>query len=477
MRTIRSTALLGAAAGSLVLSALSTGPASAALGGTGAGDPYYPDDGNAGYHVSHYDVRVGYDPAHTGHLDGDTTITATADARLDRFSLDLKGFTVASVDIDGAPAKSFSRSGEHKLDITPAQRLAKGEKFTVRVRYAGEPSNEGWHTMKDGGAYVAGEPHSSRDWYPSNDHPSDKATFQLTATVPDGWTVIGSGLPGKTTTGKNADGKAVKTFRWHEDKPLATYLSAFAVDKFTVRTSKLKDGTPVIHAYSPGTEAASREWEGQLPEILDFLSSKFGPYPFSSAGGIVVHEGDGDSPVSLETQSRPTYTGSMFDAPMAHENAHQWFGDSVTVADWRNGCLNECFAQYANQLWEEHKGADLDTYFYRDVVAENKDDPAFWGVKLYDPGKGKELDPVLYEKGSLMLHALRRTVGDKAFFGTLKQWTHDHRDSNATWPQFEKLVQKVSGKDLTGFFNAWAHSTKIPEEKYLYPGPLGKYAH
>ncbi|MFH8980744.1 M1 family metallopeptidase [Streptomyces varsoviensis] len=471
MRTPHRFALLGALVGSL---ALSTGPASAAIGGSGVGDPYYPDDGNSGYRVSHYDVRVGYDPARTRYLDGDTTVTAKATEDLDRFSLDLKGFTVASVDIDGAPAKSFSRSGEHKLDITPGRRLAKGKKFTVRVRYAGKPVGGAWNTMKDGGAYVSGEPHSSRDWYPSNDHPSNKATFQLTATVPDGWTAIGSGLPGKTTTGESADGKATKTFRWREDSPVATYLTAFAVDKFTVHHSKLKDGTPVIHAYSPGTEAASQKWEGLLPDILDFFSSKFGPYPFSSAGGIVVSGGDGDGPGALETQTRPTYDGSMFDMSMTHEDAHQWFGDSVTVADWRNGCLNECFAQYASQLWEEHKGADIDGYFYHDTVEEQKNNPEYWGVKLYDPGKGRELDPALYDKGSLMIHALRRTVGDKAFFATLKQWTHDHRGSNATWPQFEKLAQKVSGKDLTGFFNAWVHSTKIPEKKYLYPGSLAK---
>ncbi len=439
------------------------------------GDPYFPDDGNSGYNVSHYDVRVGYDPARTHYLDGDTTVTATATEALDRFSLDLKGFKVASVDINGAPAKAFSRSGEHKLDITPAQRLAKGKKFTVRVRYAGKPDNEGWHTLKDGGAYVSGEPRSSSSWYPSNDHPSDKATFQVTATVPDGWTAIGSGLPGKTTTGKGPDGQATKTFRWHEDKPLATYLSAFAIDKFTVHKSKLKDGTPVIHAYSPGSEG-SWQWEDQLPEMLDYFSSKFGPYPFSSAGGIVVNGSEGGGPNALETQTRPTYKGGMTDESMAHENAHQWFGDSVTISDWRNGCLNECFAQYANQLWHEKQGGNLDGFFYHDSVEEEKNNPEFWDVKLYNPGKGKELDEVLYSKGALMVHALRRTVGDKAFFATLKQWTHDHRDSNATWPQFEKLAQKVSGKDLTGFFDAWAHSTKIPEKKYLYPGPLAKFA-
>ncbi|WP_347336104.1 M1 family aminopeptidase [Streptomyces sp. Root264] len=92
---------------------------------------------------------------------------------------------------------------------------------------------------------------------------------------------------------------------------------------------------------------------------------------------------------------------------------------------------------------------------------------------MYDPGQGRELDSALYFKGSMMLHALRRTVGDAAFFGTLKRWQRDHRYGNASWPQFEALIEKVSGKDLTGFFSSWVHGTTVPEKKYLFPGSLG----
>ncbi|MEU3714370.1 M1 family metallopeptidase [Streptomyces catenulae] len=449
--------------------ALAATPASAA---TGIGDPYFPDDGNPGYDVTHYDVRIAYDPARTDHLDGDTTVTARATEALDRFTLDLKGFTVASVTVDGTPAKAFSRSGAHKLAVVPAHRVADGATFAVRVKYAGKPDSEGWHTLKNGGADATGEPHAATSWYPANDHPSDKATFSLTATVPKGWTAIGNGLPGPTTT---EGGRT--TFRWHEDKPMVTYASTVAIDKFTVHRTELPDGTPSITAYSPGAvidEAA----EAQQGEILTFLASKFGPYPFSSAGSIAINGVTGqEGPNALETQSRPTYPGSLNDASGPHEITHQWFGDSVSIKDWRDGCLNECFAQYANQLWEEHNGSDLDKSFYAWVVDENKDDPAYWATKLYDPGVGKELDPALYDKGSLMLHALRRTVGDDAFFATLKRWTHDHAYGNASFPQFEALAAEVSGKDLKGFFDAWAHGTKIPPKQYLYPGSLGALRH
>ncbi|MCO8303445.1 M1 family aminopeptidase, partial [Streptomyces sp. RKCA744] len=141
---------------------------------------------------------------------------------------------------------------------------------------------------------------------------------------------------------------------------------------------------------------------------------------------------------------------------------------------WRDGCLAECFAQYANQLWEEEKaGADLDNGFYRAMLEDSEADPGFWSTRLYDPGKGRELHEALYNKGSMMLHALRRTVGDQAFFDTLRRWQRDHRYGNASWAQFEALAQEVSGENLTGFFGAWAHGTTVPPKKYLLPGSLG----
>ncbi|MFD7588995.1 M1 family metallopeptidase [Kitasatospora sp. NPDC059811] len=451
--------------------ALTAAPAGAA----GIGDPYFPEDGNTGYDVANYDVRIAYDPAHPDQLNGDTTVTARALQSLDRLSLDLKGFQVTSVTVNGTPAKSFSRSGSHKLDIVPARRVAGGATFAVRVVYAGKPDPEGWHQLVSGGVNAMGEPHSATSWFPSNDHPSDKATFSLAATVPDGWTAIGNGRPGQTTS---KDGST--TFRWREDKPMATYLSTVAIDKFTVHRSALPDGTPVITAYGPDVpiDDMAKATEAQQPEIIAFLASKFGPYPFSSAGAIVRSwtKETGTGAPDLETQSRPTYTNYFWDSAAVHEITHQWFGDSVSFTDWRDGCIAECVAQYANQLWDEHQGSNLDTGFYAPGVEENRNKPEYWSTKLYDPGQGKELASALYFKGSLMMHALRRTVGDDTFFATLKRWTADHAYGNASFPQFEALAAKVSGKDLKGFFDAWAHGTTIPAKEYLYPGPLAPLA-
>ncbi|MEU6497053.1 M1 family metallopeptidase [Streptomyces sp. NPDC046984] len=443
-------------------------PAAATTGGAGVGDPYYPEDGNSGYDVIHYDVNLHYDPAHPDRLDGDTTVTAQATADLGQFDLDLKGFEVSGVLVDGHAARAVRRSGDHELVVTPYVQLRQGQQFTVRVRYAGTPAAEGWHILDDGGAEAAGEPHGATSWFPANDHPSDKATLALAVTVPTGWTVIGNGLPGPTTV----DGGR-RTFRWSETHPMVMYAATVAIDKFTVQKYALADGTPVIDAYSPG-EAIDPQTQRVQADIISFFSTKFGPYPFESAGGIALGSGR-DVPPGLETQSRPTYQGGLWDYPMTHEIAHQWFGDSVSYTDWRDACIAECVAQYATQLWDEHAaGSDLDTVFYKGTLEGASGDPSFWSTRIYDAGPGHELDEGIYVKGALMMHALRRTVGDAGFFTTLKQWTSEHRDSNASWPDFERLAAKVSGQDLTGFFSAWAHSTTVPPDRYLYPGSLAQ---
>lgn len=432
------------------------------IGAPGVGDPYFPMDGNGGYRVSDYDVHVSYDPAKPDFLGGDTTVTAVATQNLSRFDLDLQGFNIGSVTVNGVKAAS-SRDGEHELVVTPTIPLVKGQHFQVRVVYSGKPVGDSWQGLRGGGVSVIGEPHSATAWYPVNDTPSNKATFHLTATVPTGWTVIGNGLPGPTTTSGGDT-----TFRWNENYPVVSYATTMAIDKFTVHTSKLPDGKPIINAYGTDTTYLP-DSEALLPEIIQFLSSKFGPYPFDSTGSIVVSAQQASGSLALETQTRPTYDGAFFDASAVHELAHQWFGDSVSFTDWRDGCIAECFAQYAGQLWDEYKnGADL-TKSYHEIVAENKDKPEFWQTKLYDPGTDQPLSPALYNKGPLMLQALRMTVGDSMFFHILQTWTSQHRYGNASWPDFEHLAAHLSGKDLTGFFQAWAHSTTIPPAQYLNP--------
>ncbi|MET1075672.1 MAG: M1 family metallopeptidase [Umezawaea sp.] len=437
-------------------------------GGDGAGDAYYPEDGNTGYDVDQYDVAITYDPAKKV-LDGRTTITAKATEELSRFNLDLHKLTVSDVRVGDQPAK-FVQEGDHELVVTPAAHLPKDRQFTVVVTYGGEPQafedkalgTSGWQISASGGAFAAGEPHSATAWFPANDTPRDKARFKVAARVPNGWSVISNGREDGSST---ADGWT--TFTWTEDTPLATYLATVAIDKWKFERSQLPDGTKVVDAYAPGAEGKKNE-QKRLPEILAFLSEKFGPYPFDEAGGIYLSD---DIGFSLETQTRPIYAQWADLETVVHENAHQWFGDSVSVENWADICLNECFASYSQWLWAEAKeGANLDDR-YRAEIEKRKDSSQYWERKLYDMGRGNEFRGV-YDKGILALHALRRQIGDQAFDQVLKGWTSAHKGGNATWPEFEQHVEKVSGQDLEGFFAAWFRGDQRPSDEYLLPGAL-----
>ncbi len=439
--------------------------------GQGIGDPYYPDDGNLGYDVARYAVQATYDPDRQS-IDARTTIHSTAKQQLTDVHFDLLGLTVDSVTVDGHAA-TFERTDAHELVITPARPISGGATFATVVRYHGKPGVDsvgqvvsGWYdATTPGGGFIAGEPHSCSLWYPCNDHPTDKATFALTATVPEPFAVVSVGSEGKTTRTTLADGTRARTYRWRLDEPTATYLTTIYIDRLTFERSTLADGTPVVSAYGPQPgDAPARE--AKLPEILDVLSQAWGPYPAPEAGGIFVN---GDVPFSLETFGRPIYTEGANVATIVHENGHQWWGDNVSIERWRDICLNECFASYSTWLWAEHQGADLDNR-YRVTVAR---DTHLFDAPLYDMGPGHEFDgPGVYYKGILFLHALRRLLGDDAFFSALQGIQRGHAGGNLSMIGLRDELEQRTGVDLTSFWRDWVLTTSVPSDANLHPGSL-----
>ncbi|MBE1576741.1 M1 family metallopeptidase [Amycolatopsis roodepoortensis] len=464
----RSTAVIAAVLAASVLGGGTALADTGKPGADGAGDSYYPQDGNGGYDVADYNLKIGYEPA-TRQLTGHQTITGRTTQALSSFNLDLRGLTVDSVKVNGRKA-TFTRTGDHELVITPARSLRNHERFTAEVAYHGVPQpiedpalgENGWQYAKSGGAFVAGEPKSATTWYPVNDTPRDKATFHLAVTVPSEWGVISNGRErGKFASGDNT------TYVWAEETPAVPYMTTVAIDKWEFERTKLSDGTPVVNAYAPGTPESTKQAEARLPEIIDFLSSKFGRYPVDAAGGIFLAEPIG---FSLETLSRPIYSGAAGNVPtIVHENAHQWWGDSVAVDKWKDVCLNECFASYAEWLWSEAKsGQDLKARY---LTAVQKATDRFWAGKLYDMGPGNEFTYV-YSKGPVALHALKNYIGTAPFDRILKTWPAIHRDGNASLPEFQKFAERVAHKNLQGFFDAWFYGNTKPAPEFLYPGDL-----
>ncbi|MEU8245300.1 M1 family metallopeptidase [Nonomuraea sp. NPDC048916] len=430
------------------------------VGAPGIGDTDFPLDGNGGYDVAHYDLAIGYTPA-TKHLDGVATIDAKAAERLSRFNLDLAGLKVRAVSIDGAAA-TFSRRGD-ELTVVPARPLAQGAGFKVKVAYSGRPqplkdsSNLGTFGFipTADGAFVACEPNGAKTWFPANDHPADKATFDFRITVPKGLTALANGeMAGKPTT---SGGRT--TFRWRESHPMATYLATATLGDFELREGTTPGGIPNVAAVDPAYHSSLDSLYKTSGRITDYWSKIFGPYPFSSTGGVIDNFAAG---YALENQTKPLYGGFHPDESIiAHELAHQWFGDSVSIRRWRDLWLNEGFATYAEWLWWEHTGRSTTEATFR----RNHARPANDRIWKYPPGEARPRDlfnESVYTRGGMTLHALRKEIGDETFFKLLKTWTEQHKYGNATTPEFIALAQRLSGKDLQALFDAWLFQPHRP---------------
>ena len=431
-----------------------------APGAAGVGDPYFPTYGNGGYDVAGYDLKLRYDPK-SGELSGTATITATATQDLSRFDLDLAHLTTTSVLVDGVRAEA--RADGNELVVTPAAGLVRGRPFTVLVGYGGTPGQVGTKALGEGGwlrtsdgAIALGQPESASTWFPVNDHPSDKATFKLAMTVPDGLEAISIGVPGPR---QSAGGWT--TWQWTESAPLASYLSTVVIGRYRLATGTHL-GKPMVTAVPeslPANGPAAKSI-ARTGEITDFLATRFGPYPFDAYGGIVVD--DNRIRYALETQSRPSYGATFFSdgedpVVVAHELAHQWFGDSVALERWQDIWLNEGFATYAEWLWEEHDGgSSVQRTFDRTYASYD------WNQVAADPGVNRLFGDGAYQRGGMTVYALRRTIGDDAFARLLTTWTSEHRDGNADTDDLIKLAERLSGKDLGAFFQSWLKGTTKP---------------
>ena len=437
-----------------------------APGSTSGGDPYFPASGNGGYDVQNYRLTLAYEPA-TGRLDGTAVLTLQADQDLSSLSLDLRGLTVSTVVVDGRsvpftqqPAVD-GRGGEL---VVPVKAIVHTT-HQVTVTYGGVPGRPvdiggelyGWVSTPDG-ALVANEPEGAATWFPVNDVPGDKATYDFVITVPQGKTAIANGDPvGKPTT---ANGRT--TWRWHEREPMASYLATASIGNYTMTTQLGVHGQPVYDFVDDDITGRARTTTqaalAKEPEMLAFLEGVYGPYPFTSFGSIVDDDSVG---YALETQTKPVYSGRASESTVLHEMAHQWVGDSVTPAQWRDIWLNEGFATYSEWLWAEHTGRSTLQAQFDDVMAVPADDE-FWAVAPADPGAVDLFAGATYDRGAAALYALKGKIGDKAFATLLRRWTTEHWHSTVTTADFTALAEQVSHQQLDAFFTTWLYDTGKP---------------
>ncbi|WP_214405975.1 M1 family metallopeptidase [Pseudonocardia lacus] len=432
-------------------------------GATRSDDPYLPAHGNGGYRVEHYELDVDYKPA-ANRLTGRAVLTAVADAPLSRFSLDLAGFRVPKVLVDGRPARftrSSSTRGGHKLHVTPA-RPVEG-RFDVEVRYTGNPApipsrwgDVGWDELTDG-ALVASQPVGAPSWFPCNDHPSDKASYRITVTTAAAYTVAATGV---LTARRRSAG--TRTWVFDRREPTSTYLVSVQIGRYDEVVLGTDPVPQVAHVPARLRRTAARDL-GRHQEIMAALRGFFGPYPFADYQ-LVVTDDELEDPI--EAQGMSIFGANHLDGRRTHERlvvhelAHQWFGNSLTIADWSHIWLNEGFATYAEWLWSEASGGRAAAAHARDWHARLAARPA--DLVLADPGPARMFDERVYKRGALALHALRVRIGDDRFFALLTAWTAGHRHSTVSTPQFVELAGRHAATDLSAFFDAWLHRRPLP---------------
>ncbi|GGT66149.1 M1 family metallopeptidase [Streptomyces purpureus] len=444
------TRLLALAAALALLAGGCGGDVDGSPGAAGLRDPYFPKLGNGGYDVQHYALTLAYDPA-TRRLDATAAITARATQDLSAFNLDLTGLNVSAARVDGAPA-AVNRAGK-ELTLRPRADIDKGQVFRTVVTYSGVPetvtdpggSEEGWLPTADG-ALALGEPTGSMAWFPGNHHPSDKATYDITVTVPKGLRAMSNGR----LTSERGDGRTT-TSVWRSAEPMASYLATVTIGRYETKTAKTASGVPVLTAADPAVAKRAAPLLARIPELLAWQEENFGPYPFNAAGAIV--ERTEDVGYALETQTRPVFPESAFvTETLVHELAHQWFGDSVSPASWRDMWLNEGFATYAEWLYAE----DFEDTPAEESFQEAYDEEENWAFAPGEPPSAEVIsDPPVYGRGAMVLHRIREEVGDDTFFEILRGWPKTYRHANASTDDFTAYVEDVAGKDLDEVWDAW----------------------
>lgn len=426
-------------------------------GASGIGDPSYPEMGNGGYDALHYAVELAVDPA-TGAVEAAIDLRARALENLEAFNLDYRGPALSGLWVNGAEA-SIEQLGS-ELVVTPERVLPAGAEFELRATYSGVPEAIhdpavpafpiGW-LRRDSGIYAVSEPSGTTSWMPCNDHPRDKATWSFALRVPSDWMAAANGL---LVERKELGEETL--YRFEASDPMATYLATVCFARFDVHTDVGPGGLPITHYVQAGTPADELEVFDQTAPMLAHFSELFGPYPFESFGSVVMANELG---AALETQTLAVYGGIPDEGTLAHEMAHQWFGDSVSPANWRDIWLNEGFAAYATWLWVEHREGVL----ARDQRLERTYSFARRLGAPGDPALDELFGPAVYLRGALTLHALRLSMGDETFFRLLRDWHSLYAGSHASTEDFIALAVELGGEEVEPLLRSWLFEDEVPE--------------
>ncbi len=462
--------------------------------------PYAP-----GFDAIHYTLELVLPDTGTLIFGRTTARIALVAPRRDTLPLDLTGLAVDTVKGGGAPVGYDYAAGKLRIGVPPGMRV--GDTLLVEVQYHGHPKDGlivGGNVHGDPSAFADDWPNRARFWFPCIDHPSDKATVDMWVGAPRAWAVVANGaqLPADRplTTGWDARFEAGRSDRtvvhWVTRERIPTYTMVVGAARFA--RLPLTDGhatpvrPPLVPRLAPGATTEQAAWLfpqdtaavrsfRRVNEIVAFYSALIAPFPYEKLAHVesATRFGGMENASAIFYDEKALAQGTDIEETVAHETAHQWFGDSVTETDWHHLWLSEGFATYFAALFFQH--ADGEARF-REIMGRSKEgylhseDTARAVIDSAQTDLFALLNRNNYDKGAWVLHMLRGLVGDSAFFEGLRAYYHAHAYGNALTPDLQRALETASGRDLGWFFRQWLYEPGFPRIRVAWRWVAGESA-
>ena len=420
--------------------------------------------------VQHYLFRITLNDDND-EITGDTTATIRfVKDGVSRVTLDLaspaggKGMSVSEVSIDGATAKFAHQADRLVITLTAPKA---GDIRRINVKYHGIPANGlkiGKNKYGERCFFSQNWPDLARQWLPTIDHPYDKATSEFVITAPAKYQVVANGLLMEEIS--PGDGRRIT--HWKQSVPIATWLNNIGVAQFSERNFAIDAGVPLQDwVFHQDREAGIQTFEAPMRQAIEFYSDHVGPYPYEKLAAVQngAANGGGMEHASAIFYGQNSVTGKPAFGLVAHETAHQWFGDSVTEKDWDDVWLSEGFATYFALLTTEYyEGPDaFAAGLKRSRATIFTTEKRMPGVAVVQdkPWKGIP-NGIVYQKGAWTLHMLRGRIGTEKFWAGIREYYRRFRDSNASTADLRKVMEEVSASDLGWFFQQWLYRAGSP---------------
>lgn len=459
----------------------------AALGGAGHADERFVDPETG----PQYMPARAYDLLHLRlDLDFDwqqRTVSGTATNTLSPLRPNTDSLVFHAVDLEVSRVR-LGGGEELRFSLDPAAQTltvhldrprGPGEELTVAIDYSASPRAGLWFVGPDAGypkkprqIWSQGEPNLNRQWFPSWDYPNDRATTEMVATVARPFTAVSNGRLAEVAD--RPDGR--RTFHWRMEQPHTTYLVSIVVSEFARVADEWK-GIPIEYYVPPGREEEARVSFGRTPAMMEYFSTVTGkPYPYAKYAQTTIYDymWGGMENITATTQTERTLHPARHDTDfssdylVAHELAHQWFGDLITCRSWDHLWLNEGFADYLTVLWkgdahgpgelawevddmvQDHLAEAVGKY-RRPLVTRRYAAP----IRLFDAHS--------YEKGAIVLHMIRGLLGEETWGRVLRAYVERFAGTTVTTADLQGVVEQVSGASLGPLFDQYVFGAGHPE--------------